>query len=358
MSPSIDYLRMFRSLPAPYMMLDTQMCFLDMNDSYLAVTQRSREDLIGRFVFEAFPESGERLQIMRACFERALRGEANQLERQPFSIARPEKEGGGFREVWWRCHHQPLYDSSGNVCGMLQKAEDVTAEVRAEHMRDVISHEFDHRVKNLLGNVSSIARLSARHARDIDSFVNEFEARLQAMTRTHQLLVQGGWQELDLADLINSELQPYLGSKARPIEIDGPRVRLSSHQAATLGMTLHELSTNAAKYGAFSEDGQGFAAKWSVKPGDDSCEIVWREKVGHHVQPPSARGFGSTIIEQLTPMQIGGSVERVFMHEGLMCTIRFPLKKGVPEKVPHAVAVSGGAFAGNGHGVRVTSKNN
>ena len=160
----IDFERMFYSLPTPYLVLDRQLNILDMNDQYLAVTQRSREDLLGRYVFDAFPEGPDRLAMFRDAFQRAVNGEANAIVKSPFSIPRPAAEGGGMREVWWTCHHLPVYGSDGVLCGMLQKAVDVTAEVLAERMRDIISLEFDHRVKNLLATVSTIARRTAKAA--------------------------------------------------------------------------------------------------------------------------------------------------------------------------------------------------
>ncbi|MBS0244533.1 MAG: PAS domain-containing protein, partial [Proteobacteria bacterium] len=137
----IDYRRFFENLPSPYMMLDRDLRFVDMNARYLATIERSREELIGCYVFDAFPETGERLAKFRAAFLKALSGTPNTLVREPFSIARPEPQGGGKREVFWSCHHLPIYDADGEICGVAQKAEDVTSEVLAEKMRDVIARE-------------------------------------------------------------------------------------------------------------------------------------------------------------------------------------------------------------------------
>jgi len=168
--PMIDFERLFQDLPTPCMILGRDLRFVAMNDGYLAVTGRRRQDLLGRYVFDAFPESGERLMRFKAAFERAIAGEPNSLVREPFAIERSAMEGAGRREVVWNCHHVPVYDQNGAICGMMQKAEDVTGEVSATGSRDVIAREFDHRLRNVLATVTSIARASAQSARSTEDF--------------------------------------------------------------------------------------------------------------------------------------------------------------------------------------------
>lgn len=322
--PDIDFRKIFNSLPAPYMVLDRALHFVDMNERYLQTTQRTREDLLGRYVFDAFPESGERLAMFKNAFERAVNGEANSLVKKPFSIPRPDSEGGGMREVWWTCHHQPIHDTHGTVCGMIQQALDVTREVTAERMRDVVSREFDHRVKNHLSTIAAIARRTARSADSTEAFLTDFEARINAMARTHQLLVHGGWDGMTLADLVQSELDPYRQGEHRQITVGGPEVELSARQAQALGMALHELATNAAKHGAFRDPHAQLVVRWSVDPRTNDIALHWQEDGLYGVVEPATSGFGTTIIEHVLPAQVSGSVERRFLPTGLRCTIRMP----------------------------------
>lgn len=328
MSPEqIDFRVLFYSPPSPYMMLDTGLRFFDMNEAYLRVTRQDRDNLLGRYVFDAFPETPECEAVFRRAFERALAGEANRLVRQPFSIPRPESQGGGLREVWWTCHHMPIHDVAGNLCGMVQKAEDVSLEVKAERMRDVITREFDHRIKNLLSVVVAIARQTASTAETPATFTAEFEERIQAMVRTHQMLVDTGWTTVALNDLLEAHLEPYRNTESAFVSLSGPPVTLSSRQTQSLGMALHELATNAAKYGAFSVEQGRLDVTWSIDGDGKTCRIVWREDGLADVAEPERVGFGSTIMERVLPAELNGSVTRDFSPTGLHCTIAFPLAK-------------------------------
>ena len=328
MSPEqIDFRELFYSLPSPYMMLDKEMRFFDMNEAYLRVTHQDRDNLLGRHVFDAFPESPEREAIFKGAFERALAGEANRLVRQPFSIPRPESEGGGLREVWWTCHHMPIRDVAGNLCGMVQKAEDVTSEVKAERLRDVITREFDHRIKNLLSVVVAIARQTANNAESPEAFTAEFEERIQAMVRTHQMLVDTGWTTVALGDLLAAHLEPYRNTDSACVSLSGPPVTLTSRQTQSLGMAFHELATNAAKYGAFSVEQGRLDVSWSIDGDGKTCRIEWREDGLTDVSEPARTGFGSTIMERVLPAELNGSVTRDFAPTGLRCTIAFALAK-------------------------------
>ena len=319
----VDFRRMFYSLPTPYLVLDKELRIVDMNELYLEVTQRSRASLLGQYVFDAFPESEERLTMFKTAFERAVAGEANSIVKSPFSIPRPASEGGGMREVWWTCHHLPVYDSAGEICGMVQKAVDQTAEVNAERMRDIVSREFGHRVNNLLTTIASIARRTAKSARSTDEFISAFESRLSAMARTHQLLVEGGWDGMNLADLLSAGLKPYMDDAKHKIVLNGPPVALTAKQGETLGLAFHELATNAAKYGALKDSEASLEVRWSID--SENLTIDWSETGQRNLCVPKKSGFGSIIIEQALPSALSGKVERNFLPDGMRCRIKIPL---------------------------------
>jgi PAS domain S-box-containing protein len=321
---SFDVERLFRFFPSPYMVLDTQLRFIDMNDIYLSITQRTREELMGQYVFDAFPESEERLLVFKSAFERALAGEHNQLVKEPFSLPVSLAQGGGMRDVWWTCHHLPVYDRQGNICGMLQNAEDVTAHVTSERMRAVIGQEFGHRVKNILSTIISIARQTARSAKSTETFVSEFQGRIDAMARTHQTLADGAWERLTLETLLQSQLQTY-AEQQRKATLSGPDVELSARHSEVLGMAFHELATNAAKYGAFFVPNGQLHVDWSVDTETGMCTIRWVESGVALSDEISATGFGSKIIDRVLPMELSGTVIRDFTPDGLVCTILFPI---------------------------------
>ncbi|MGE0231304.1 MAG: HWE histidine kinase domain-containing protein [Flavobacteriaceae bacterium] len=319
---SINFIRLFNDLPMPYMALDRGMRFIGMNKAYLATTQQDRRGLAGRHVFDVFPESGERRQAFQEAFEKALRGEANELVRRPFSIPRPEHDGGGMREVWWTCYHMPIYDHHGEICGLVQKAVDVTNDMRNDLIQLSLMREFDHRVKNILSTVTAIARRTAVGAESLERFAEDFQERIEAMARTHASLVQDGWQDVDVSVLLRQELEPYR-SADRNITMAGPRISVNRRHAQTLGMAFHELTTNAAKYGALSTDEGALEVSWSIDPVANEVELVWRESGLDGLGAPAHQGFGSTIIDRLLPADMEASVKRDFLPTGLVCTIRF-----------------------------------
>lgn len=315
-----DYQSLFRALPTPFMVLDKNLRFVEMNDAYLAVTRRSRDELLGRYVFEAFPETGERLTTFKAAFEQAIAGTPNTLVNQPFSIPRPSHEGGGFREVYWNCSHMPLFGDGGQVVGMVQHANDVTKEFEAAKLNRVMAAELDHRVRNMLAVVATIARQTGRRSTTIEQFLRSFEDRVSAMARTQALLASENWGGATLRALLDSELEPFKEHGWHNIVLSGPDLRLTLSESQTLSIAFHELATNAAKYGAFSVDHGALSVTWLLT-GTRGYTIEWRESGLEGIAASDSRGFGSTIIDTVTPTQLGGEVRREITPTGLVCTI-------------------------------------
>ena len=318
---TVDRSALFSSIPAALMILDRNLCFVDMNEYYLSAVRRSRESLIGRYIFDCFPDNPDRTTSVRAAFEGALAGETTVLEEQVFAMRQPD---GRIRDIVWNCTQVPVRDAGGAVVGMLQHARDVSKRVAAERMRDIISQEYDHRVRNILAKVSAIARRTARGAASLPAFVSDFEARVSAMARTHQLLVHGDWERLSLDELIKAELAPYAGRFERQVSIEGPEVSLSSRVAGALGMALHELATNAARHGSLSRSEGRLDVRWAFEPDQRKLNLEWQETGMIGLSGDFAPGFGTTIIDQVLPAQTTGSVTRHIAADGLRCTIHIP----------------------------------
>lgn len=324
MTPQIDFADLFAHLPSPYMILDHELRFIDANAAYLASTGRERGEVMGRFVFDAFPETPERRALFEDAFRRALAGEANSEIRRRFDIARPENEGGGLKQIIWTTHQIPVRDTHGAVIGVLQKALDVTSEVEAEESRDAVLREFDHRIKNLLAKVGAISELTAREETDLATYLDKLRQRLVALGRTQSLLLRQR-QDAEIIDLLQAELSPY-GAAGEAVEWSGPSVSLAGPTAQALGMAFHELSTNAVKYGALSRPGARIRVSWSIDDEPGMLSLEWVES-GFATSPPKKRGFGSTIIERLVPMDTGGRVERRFDEQGMFVRFLIPLEK-------------------------------
>lgn len=318
---AVDYAILFEITPTPLMMLDRQLCFVAANACYLQTVGARFEDIAGRCVFDAFPETGERLEILRTSLERALDGHDDKVERLPYAVA---GRNGGASELYWTAQHVPVRDAAGAVVGVLQNTIDVSAEVSSERMREAISTEYDHRVRNILTKVSAIARRTARSSDTMHQFIADFDPRISAMARAHRMLVHGGWEQLGLAELVAAELEPYAAGGDGQVRADGPNVMLSSRVAQAFGMALHELATNSVKYGALKQAQGHLDVHWNVNPAG-GLNFVWAETGLIDLEIPTASGFGSTIIDRILPAETGGTVNRHFAPTGLICTVSVPV---------------------------------
>ena len=317
---AIDFQALFQSMPTPFMVLDNDLRFVAANAAYLKTMARTASDLIGTHVFDAFPESPERKAVIQRAFTTALVGTENSIARFAFAIERP---GKGRTDSYWNIHHTPVRNPAGTIIGVLQYAQDISAEVEAERMRDVISQEYDHRVRNMMTRISAIARHTARQTYDTETFLADFDRRIVSMARTHALLIQGGWDSLRLRGLVESALQPHVGDELLQVSIEGEDQTLSSRVGQALGMALHELATNAAKYGTLTHDDGLVTVSWTVDA-EGSLRIEWRETGLTDVPVEISPGFGTTIIDRILPLESGGSVERILTPTGMLCTIVLP----------------------------------
>ena len=192
-------------------------------------------------------------------------------------------------------------------------------------IRSTLSRELNHRVKNTLANVLSIAALTRRRTNDIDTFYESFTGRVQALSATHDLLTKSEWSNTLIGDVIRSELKPYTGRMASEIVLTGPDVGIASSDALSLGLAIHELATNAAKYGALSNETGKVLVTWQ-KISPELCEVRWRETGGPVVVPPSGRGFGRELLERILAQELHSDVRLQFEPEGVECLLRIPVR--------------------------------
>ena len=477
-----DLAQLFRAMPGQYMILDRDLYYVEANPAYCASTQRTREEIVGSYVFEAFPPTGEGGRLIEESLRRVLvTGVAETLPLVAYPIP---ARGGGFMMKYWSCVHLPLFDAAGEVAYVAQNAVDVTelqhlktiaygpdpeAPARGENdlferareitaindalaaetrglrdlfeqtpsfmavlmgeelryaqannaylqlighrqvvgktlaealpevveqgfpdllrrvMSDKVAHidhgasvllqrtpgapleerfldfifqpitgpggesvgvfvegsdvtdrvlgdrqqkllvdELNHRVKNTLSTVQAIAAQTLRTNADPVGFREAFEARLMALSDTHNLLTATNWVSADLRKVAQLEFRPY-GSER--YHLMGPAVALSPARALALGLLFHELATNAAKYGALTRGDGRVEVVWQVRgdEGAEELEIDWREYDGPPVVAPTRRGFGSRLIERSLQGQLGGEAKLSYAPEGVCCRIRLPL---------------------------------
>ena len=197
---------------------------------------------------------------------------------------------------------------------------------RGEMLHDLLIDELNHRVKNTLAILQSIATQSFRSASRTERA--KFEGRLGALAEAHNLLSQEKWQGSEFRDVVARVLRPYLLASPERIRMSGPKVPLSPRLAVILSMIVHEMATNAAKYGALSNDSGTVALDWEViEEGDRrKLRMVWTEAGGPHVSAPVQRGFGSRLIERSARDQLGGEATVDFLPHGVVCTVSCALE--------------------------------
>ncbi|MGK9055701.1 sensor histidine kinase, partial [Neorhizobium petrolearium] len=205
---------------------------------------------------------------------------------------------------------------------------DITERKQAEGRQKTLIDELNHRVKNTLATVQSLAGQTARHADDLNDFQHRFERRLLALARAHDLLTKRHWGDAPLDSLAWEVLTPLAGEAAKRINIDGPSVGLNPRAALSLTMALSELGTNAAKYGALSSDAGSLSVVWRVQDEPEARSTLileWREHDGPPVSPPARRGFGTRMMERCIERDLEGELELVFEPTGVFCRISIPV---------------------------------
>jgi two-component sensor histidine kinase len=216
-----------------------------------------------------------------------------------------------------------------------------TIQDREEALRGALQHqellirELNHRVKNSLAVVQALAQQSMRGPESKDDLVKAFVARLVAFAAAHDVLTEQAWEGADLSTILAKVVAPHCGIDGSRLKMQGPPIRLTAKQTLALAMGLHELCTNAVKYGALSIEHGQVRVEWWVKGEHKRLFLHWRESGGPKVKPPTHQGFGSWLIQEILAQDVGGTVEMDFAPSGVQCTIEVPLESegaaGLPE---------------------------
>lgn len=482
----LDYKALFEAAPGAYLILRPDLTIAAVNDAYLAATLSRREDMIGRHLFEVFPDnpddpSADGVRNLSASLDRVLlyrRPDAMAV--QKYDIQRPASAGGGFEERFWSPINIPVLDRLGQLAWIIHRVEDVTALVamdrlaaekdrfaieqtmvidrlrqanvelaasqqalkasesrfraaveavsdilwtntpdgrmegeqpswcaftgqsqdacqgygwseavhpdeagptieawnravaerrpfifehrvrrhdgvwrlfairglpvlnpdgsiaewvgvhtditearEAENRRRLLLDELNHRVKNSLATVQSIAMHTLGSSETPAEFNKAFNERLLALSHNHDLLTRSHWIGANLKDVIVQEMEPYQSAERRRVNLNGLDVHLGPKAALALGMALHELATNAAKYGALSADKGMVDVIWRTEA--RRLNLTWTERGGPAVQPPRRSGFGRRLIERGLAHELGGTANMAFDPGGLRCEIDIPL---------------------------------
>jgi PAS domain S-box-containing protein len=214
--------------------------------------------------------------------------------------------------------------------GWVAVHQDVTERKRADQRQKLLMSELDHRVKNILARVAAVAKFTFEGGRSTNELIRALDGRIQSMADAHALLSQSQWNGVSLADLVQRQLAPY--TTKTNIVISGPEITLTAVSTQALAMVLLELVTNAAKYGSLSTPHGRVSVNWDRRHSADGLPrvvIAWRETGGPSTKDPSPSGYGTSLIRNLIPHELGGIVNLVFAPDGLHCDIEIPLKEAL-----------------------------
>ena len=266
------------------------------------------EEAIGQPITIVIPQ--DRQDEERTILTRIRRGE--RIEH--FETIRQHKHGN---LIWVSLTISPVKNAEGKIVGASKTARDITEQKRTGEQIATLAREAEHRSKNLLANVQAMVNLS--QADSVADLKKAIEGRIQALANVHSLFVASRWIGAELSTIAQQELAPYSATGEKRVRTDGPQVLLAPDIAQAVAVTLHELATNAVKYGALSTTNGHIDLKWSQEA-NGRLNLRWIETGGPTVLPPTRRGFGGRIIEQMIA-QLKGETRFDWRAEGLVCEI-------------------------------------
>jgi len=260
------------------------------------------EEAIGRSILMLIPD--DRRQEEVEIIARIRRGEPM----PSFETIRKRKDGS---MVPVSLTVSPIRNPSGRIVGASNIARDITATKESERRIRLLMREVNHRVKNQFAVILSMVRETGRRTTDPREFEQRVRDRIMALSRSHDLLVNSDWVGASLAELVEEHLKPF--GRENQTRIEGPALRLSSNAVQNLGMAFHELGTNSAKYGALSSDAGRLEVTWQIVAREDGLsdlQLTWNETFppppGERRSDPSRKGFGTVVLQRVTPQSLGG----------------------------------------------------
>ncbi len=309
--------------PVGMALLDAQRRFLRVNNAFASISGLEPAVHAGRTLHDVLAQVGLQMETL---VERVLTERSPQLN---VELSATDPAGWG-RSRHWLAGCYPVRTPDGPLLGVGIVVSEITERKRAEDRQAFMMRELDHRVKNNLASVVSLADHTIRSATSLDDFQSRFLGRVGALSRMHTLLARNSWDGMKLIDLVSQTLGAFMGPEegrgvaCGQLAADGPECVLPARAAGPLCMAMHELATNAAKYGALSTSSGRVMLSWSIEgaPGSPrGPRICWREEGGPPVTPPTRAGFGTSLITDMIAHELRGQVNLEFAPTGVVCTI-------------------------------------
>ena len=283
-----------------------------------------QRELTGRTFREAIPEVDGQLYLdmLDEVFRTGEVFVGKQMRAE--FVRQPDR---GLEEVFISFVFQPIIGDDGKVLAIFVDGNDVTDHVRAERSQALLVRELHHRVRNTLATVQGVMNSTARTAETIEDYQWAFSGRISSLARTHSLLTEEIQQFVSFPHLLRQEIGVYADGASERVVLEGPDVELPSQLAVPLGMTIHELTTNAYRHGALSVPEGRVTVTWTIKPAKGKRILVcqWSETGGPPVVPPERHGFGTMILSRVLSQQIGATVDATYPPEGFELRADIPL---------------------------------
>ena len=306
--------RLQNSLSAFVGILDTTGTLIEVNAAALERGGLSRSEVIGKKLWDCWwwsfsTRSQDRL---KTAIDRAVNGEMSRYD------VEVRMAGGQMAIIDFQL--VPNFDEEGNVVEIVPSGVEVTQRVVAERQKDILLAELEHRVKNTLATVQAITRFTARMSKSKEDMAKSLVERLGAMSRTHDALTARDWKGQNLRALVETEIAPYIGAGKNRFTYRGDDMFLEPKTVLSLGLALHELATNAAKYGAFSNT-SGRVEFTAEHDKDSTFKLEWCELDGPEVLPPDHEGFGTFLVQNLLEKELDATVRVLYNKSGVQWSI-------------------------------------
>jgi two-component sensor histidine kinase len=290
--------------------------------------QLAEQPPVGLTFSEAFPLEAQSTDEAGALALARFSGESldTMLATRPFHGVEVKLRGERNAKSAFLLSAGPLFDENKANVGSIVTLTDMTERKRAEEQQTTMVAELNHRVKNILAIVQSVAAQTMRSSGTLENFSGAFTGRLKALAIAHDVLTETRWIGIGLGELLAAVLAPFRSADESRVSISGPAILLPARVVVPLSMVLHELATNAAKYGALSTRRGRVDITWQLTGGNDrSVALVWHERDGPTVNASAATGFGTKLIDRVISHDLDGKTEIDFDPAGVRCTIAFPL---------------------------------
>jgi PAS domain S-box-containing protein len=293
----------------------------------LRAEQLARQPPVGCTFSEAFQLEAQATEEAETLARFSSESLDALLATRPFHGVEVKLRGEANAKFTFLLSAGPLIDENKTNVGSIVTLTDITERKRAEEAQTTLVAELNHRVKNILAIVQSVAAQTMRSSVSLENFADAFTGRLKALATAHDILTQTRWIGIGLGELLGAVLAPYRSPAEGRISISGPPILLPAHAVVPLSMVLHEMTTNAAKYGALSTRQGRIEITWQVTGGiEKSIELVWLERGGRKVKAAAPTGFGTKLIDHVISHDLDGNTKLDFDPDGVRWTIAIPLR--------------------------------